>query len=215
MTEKIIILGAGGHSRVIFDLLNNQKIKIYGIIDPLMEIDYLRKTFPSYNYFKHDDEILNQDPEEIILINGLGSIPNDDNKRRNAFYKFSEKGFKFLTLVSRNAVVSPSAKLSEGTQIMRGAIIQSGVSIGANSIINTGAIIDHDCIIGDHTHIAPGAVLSGKVTMGESVHVGTNASIIQSIKLGNNVVVGAGTSVVRDIDDNTTIYPAKTFLKNS
>ena len=212
--QKIIIVGAGGHARVIFDLLNQQKIDIHAIIDPSRDIDYLSKNFPNSKYFKHDDEILNDDPSEIMLINGLGSIPNDGSKRKKVFYKFSEKGFKFLSIVSEQAIISPSVKLSEGAQVMSGAIIQSGVFIGLNSIVNTGAVVDHDCIIGDHTHIAPGAVLSGKVTTGESVHIGTNASVIQSVKLGSFVVVGAGSSVTRNLEDGSTIYPAKTFLKN-
>lgn len=111
----------------------------------------------------------------------------------------------FGVAIHPTAVVSPSARIGEGTVVMAGAIINAGAVIGKHCIINTGASVDHECVLGDYVHIAPRVALCGQVHVGEGTLVGVGSCVIPCIKIGSWCTVGAGTAVVRDVADGKTV----------
>ncbi len=197
--RPVIVLGAGGHSKVVINVLNKLDRTILGVTDPNKTIN---ETFFDMKILG-SDEIINQyRTDEIELVNGVGNLPND-NTRALVSNRFEDLGYKFTTIIHPTAEVSENVTLLDSVQIMAGCIIQPGVIIGKNSIINTGAIIDHDCQIGSNCHIAPGVTLSGGVQIDNNTHIGTGTVVIQNIVIGENVIVGAGSIVVKDIKDDT------------
>ena len=198
----VIILGAGGHAKVLADILIRMSVKIIGFT----EIDNTRvgKRLLGIPILGHDDVILGYNASEVALVNGLGSIGRTE-KRKHIYAKYKAGGFSFAKVIDPNTIIANSATISEGVQIMAGAVIQPDSSIGENTIINTRASIDHDCIIGSHVHIAPGVTLSGGVTVGDGVHIGTGAIVIQGVRIGSNSMIGAGTLVLRDVMEGTRV----------
>ena len=209
MNKPVIVLGAGGHASVLVDMLRSQGVVPIALVAPAAGT--LRAALADIPLW-HDEEILTHHPDEVVLVNGIGSLPGNP-LRATLFARYRALGYRFASVVSAQAMVSAYAVLEEGAQVMAGAIIQAGAQIGANSIINTGAIVDHDCWIGGNNHIAPGAVLSGGVSTGDAVHIGTGAMLIQNIKIGSHTVVGAGATVSKDLAPNKTLYVAKPFLR--
>lgn len=196
MMRPVIIVGAGGHAKVLIAAIMLLRREIFGVMEANRE---KQDGFPLAIPIIGDDEAIKKyRPDEIELVNGIGSV-GSPHKRMEIYQKFKKKGYKFASVVHPSAIVMSDVQLGEGVQIMAGAIIQAGCRIGDNSIINTGAILDHDCIIGEHTHIAPGVVLSGDVHVGVASHVGTSATIIQGIKIGENSIIGAGAVVIKNI----------------
>ncbi|WP_337633298.1 acetyltransferase [Prevotella sp.] len=125
--------------------------------------------------------------------------------------KANNPDIKFATAIHPSAVISPSAKIGEGTVVMAGAVINADAVIGNHCIVNTGATVDHDCKIGDYCHIAPGVNISGATHVGEGTWVGVGSCVIQCLNIGKNCMIGAGSVVVKDIPDNVTAFgcPAK------
>lgn len=210
MSLPVIVLGAGGHAKVLINALLESSAVIAGVLDPDPELagtcvlgvpvlggDSIATEFP---------------PSEVQLVNGLGSV-GTSAKRRQLYDKFKALGYGFATVVHPSAIVASDVVLGEGAQVMAGSIIQPGSSIGCNSIVNTRASTDHDCIVGNHVHIAPGATLSGGVSVGEATHIGTGATVIQGISIGINAIVAAGAVVVKDIHARTKVrgVPAREF----
>lgn len=208
----MIILGAGGHAKVLVDSLRLQSIKLLGITDS--DPNKKGQLLLGVPVMGNDEEVMKYPVETICLVNGVGSV-RVNPRRRQLFEHFKSKGYQFASVVHPSAIIATDAVLSEGAQIMAGAIIQTGCRIGANAVINTGAIMDHDCHIGDHAHIAPGATLSGGVRIGNNTHIGTGATIIQGIQIGRNSLVAAGAVVIRDVPDDMTVagVPAKEGIK--
>jgi sugar O-acyltransferase (sialic acid O-acetyltransferase NeuD family) len=208
----LIILGGGGHSRVLIDALFLRRRTLMGYTDVIKEVS--RNL--SVPHIGDDTAVLERDPEELALVNGLGSIGSTASRKR-LYDLFHGKGYRFETVVHPSAVVASDVQLGEGVQIMAGAVVQSGTHLGANAIINTGALVDHDCEIGAHSHIAPGAVLSGTVHIGEGTHVGTGAVIIQGVTVGSNSIIGAGTVVLKDVPSHVTFVgvPGKIIRQNA
>jgi sugar O-acyltransferase (sialic acid O-acetyltransferase NeuD family) len=204
MTVKhsAIILGAGGHSRVVSDTLIRLGFSIAAHIDPKNDI-----KVPSGAAVWPNERGLKDFKGNFDLFNGVGSIDLQTLiARKNLFLRLKNQGFKFANLVDPTATLANNVSLGEGIQILMGCRIQVGTSIGANVLVNTGATIDHDCNIGDHTHIAPGVTISGGVTVGEGVHIGTSAVIIQGCRIGSGSVIAAGAVVTGDVVENSVVY---------
>ncbi|RPJ96826.1 acetyltransferase [Rummeliibacillus sp. TYF005] len=205
MNKPIIIIGNGGHALVLTELLMLNKKQILGFTSPSNETNKFDLA-----YLGNDSIIFNYDPEEIELVLGIGSVqPN--SIRSKIFNEFKLKGYHFATCIHPKAIITSTAKIGEGVQIMAGAIIQSFAEIKDNSIVNTGAQIDHECIINKNVHLAPGTILSGNVQIGSNSHVGTGVKIIQGVTIGGNTMIAAGAVVVKDIPENSKVMgiPAK------
>ena len=208
--EDIILMGAGGHCKVIIDIIKgNNTYNIVGILDPqskglsILDIPIIG-----------DDNLLldlrrKGVSNAFICIGAMGSTSY--SVRNELLDKLRRIGFKLPKLIHRNAVVSDFSSIGDGTCVMAGVIVNAGAMIGENCIINTGVIIEHDCIIANNTHISPGTSIAGGVKIGNNGHVGIGSSIIQGINIGNNVVIGAGAAVISDISDDSVAVgvPAK------
>lgn len=209
MTKRYLVLGGGGHARVIIDILATRKTPIEAIVAPELG---QKPEFQGLKHLREDSEVSHYRPNEVILVNALGSLPGQYNLREVLYERFKQAGYQFLTVISETAIVSKYATLEEGVQVLPGAILNA-CHVGESSIINTGAIVEHDVTIGKHCHIAPGATICGNVSVGNNVHIGAGATIIQGIDIGDGAVVGAGSVVSRNLAPREIHYPAKSFIK--
>jgi UDP-perosamine 4-acetyltransferase len=118
--------------------------------------------------------------------------------------KASAIGFRLATIVSRQAWVSPTARLGLGTVVMAGAIVQVEAELGELGIVNTGASIDHECRLGRAVHVAPHATLCGNVVAGDRVWIGAGSTVIEETKIADDVFIAAGATVTGDIAEPGT-----------
>jgi UDP-perosamine 4-acetyltransferase len=199
MKVKIILVGGGGHCKVIIDAIKMvNKLQIYGITDS----DVKEKIVSGVSVIG-DDSILPSVYKKGIknAFVSVGSIGNCAVRK-----KISENlrriGFNLPKIIHPSAVIASDVEIGEGTFIAAGVVINPGVKIGKNSIINTSSSIDHDCEIGDFVHVAPGVTLSGAVKIGDETHIGTGANVVQCVNIGKNVFVKAGSLVSKNVTDN-------------
>jgi len=204
MKPKLLLIGAGGHGKVVLDLLLHvQEYSIAGIIDlrervgdKVLGVSVVGtdKDLPQFfrNGIKHC----------FISVGSVG-----DPGVRIKLYDLARKtGFKFPNLIHPSAYISPRALLGEGNYIGPGVTINVNAKISDHCIINTGAIIEHDCQVGDFVHIASGAVLSGGVSVGDHSHVGAGSVVIQNLKIGAKTMIGAGSIVTKNIRAGVIAY---------
>lgn len=210
--KKIVLIGGGGHSKVVIDIIkSNDEFEIVGVTEKNSELNKV-SDIPILGNDSILEELFNKGVEYAFICIGV----NKDNNLRNILYsKVKDIGFKIPTLIHKQALVSPYAKVGKGTCVMAGAIINSHAQIGINSVINTGSIIEHDCIVGDNTFISPGAILAGNVTIKNNSFIGMGSKIIEGKTIGNNVTIGAGAVVIDDMPDNCVAVgvPAKVIKK--
>lgn len=184
----MILYGASGHAKVIIDILEANGQKIDFIVDDNPALTELVGYEVRRNTGEYDEAIISIGSCEIRkkLVEGL-------------------KVGKYSTAVHPSAVVSPRAKIDEGSVVMQGAVVQSCAKIGMHCIVNTGASVDHDCEIGDFVHVAPHATVLGGVKVGEGSWIGAGAVIKQYITIGKNCMIGAGAVVLHDVPDEATV----------
>jgi len=201
---KIILIGAGGHSKVIQDMIAvQQNYELYAVLDDAFEqMEMKDGIIQAHTSFL--DEL---DMEEYKFCIAIGH----NATRKRLFEHFSIPIGQYATIIHHSAVVSATASIGYGTVILPNAVINANAVIGDHGIINTNAVVEHDNELADYVHISPSATLSGTVTVEEGAHIGTNATVIPQQLIGKWTTIGAGAVVINHIKDYATAVgiPAK------
>jgi UDP-perosamine 4-acetyltransferase len=190
--DRVVILGAGGHAKVVIELFRAQGRAIAGLID------------------------LDPAPRSVLEVPVLGAaaaLPGlvasglhhafvaigDNLARERVARQAVELGLNLVNAISPAANVSPTARLGQGVAIMAGAVVNADAVIGDLAIINTAAVVDHDCHLERACHVGPGAALAGNVRLAHGVLVGVGATVMPGCAIGAGAVVGAGACVTADL----------------
>lgn len=195
--KDCILIGAGGHARVVRELAELCGANILGVCDPKFQGEK-GQFWHGLNVLGGDEHLSEVDPKKVLLLNGIGMMPGS-RIRMAAFERFRKMGFSFPPLVHPFAWVSQSASIYEGVQINAGAVVQPGAAIGENTILNTRSSVDHDSEVGAHCHLAPGATLCGDVCIGDGSFIGAGATVTQGTIVSPEAFIKAGSLTIRNI----------------
>jgi UDP-perosamine 4-acetyltransferase len=197
LRERAVVIGAGGHAKVIIEILEEQaRLEIAGCVSRQPGGEVL--GYPVLG----DDGILpalyTQGVRKAFVAIG------DNRARRSAMERAAAAGFELINAVSRHSAISARARLGCGVAVMPGAVVNVMSRIGDGAIVNTGATVDHDCDIGRWAHIAPGTNLAGGVTIGDGVFLGVGSRVLPGISVGPWTTVGAGAVVIGNLPGAVT-----------
>jgi UDP-perosamine 4-acetyltransferase len=195
--KDVILIGGGGHARVVICILKKLKGEIRGYTDRKTNEKVLGVPF-----LGSDDEIekLLTGSETMSAVIAVGQVGS--GKHREAIWRrLCSLDLLFPSVVSPDAVVNEDVVIGDATVVMDGAIINTGARLGIGVIANTHATIEHDVTLGDWVHVAPGATISGGVNVGRCSMIGVGATVIEGRSIAGDTIVGAGATVVRDITE--------------
>lgn len=198
----MILFGASGHSKVILDILLQNKISVECVYDDKPKTDSIFGIPVRANSLKYSDA------NDAIISIGNNSI------RKSVSEKYPN--LKFVKAIHFSSIISTFADVGEGTVVMANVTVNPDAKIGKHCILNTGCVVEHDCIIEDFVHISPNAALAGNVTVGEGSQIGIGACVIQGVKVGKWSIIGAGSVIISDIPDYSVVVgnPGKVIKKN-
>jgi UDP-perosamine 4-acetyltransferase len=209
----VLILGAGGHGKVILDILRAAgEHKPVGFIDADRS---LTGTIVNGLPVLGPPNLL---PKLRAKVKGAIVAIGDNHTRRSYAAMVREQGMELINAIHPSAVVSPSAKLGSNIAICAGACVCVDARLADSVIVNTAAVVDHECEVGEAVHVCPGALLAGRVRIGAEALIGMGAKVIQCLAVGDGAVVGAGAVVIRDVPAGATTVgvPARVIkLANS
>ena len=199
---KCILIGGGGHGRVLLETIEQQRPGVVvGVLDSRPGLKQVTEV-PVLG----GDEMMPRlkDLHFTHFVIGVGS--SQPCRVRAELYLAARKaGLEPLAVVHPAAVLSHQAQLAAGCQIMARAVVNTGARLGGHVLVNTGAIVEHDVVIGAHSLIGSGAILGGGVQVGERSSIGAGAVIRQGIRLGAQVVIAEGVVVKQDVPDGSEI----------
>ncbi len=202
MMNRLIIIGASGHGKVVADIavLNGYKEIVFLDNNPAIS------ECAGFRVIGSDRMAAELDGDLFVAV-GVGKVRKhlmDVNSNRH-----------FPILIHPAAVVAKNAEIGEGTVVMAGAVINPGAKIGRGVIVNTSSSIDHDCVIRDFVHIAVGSHLSGTVKVGNGTWIGVGATVSNNVNICGGCIIGAGAVVIKDIEEKGTYIgvPAKRIMK--
>jgi sugar O-acyltransferase (sialic acid O-acetyltransferase NeuD family) len=186
--KEIIIIGAGGHTRSIIDVIEQEgKFSIIGIVDNTLAVG---SKVLNYKVIGNDNDLKQLRENYKYAIIGVGQIKTS-TIREKLFIKLKELGFTLPVIISPRAYVSKYAKIEEGTIIMHDVLVNVNAKVGKNCIINTKALLEHDSIVEDFCHISTGVVINGGVIVKQNSFIGSNATIKEYIKVSDFIKAGS------------------------
>lgn len=190
--KRLLVIGAGGHAKVVIDVARAAGWSPVAALDPVGAGHYCADV----PVIGNDDMAQHLHDEGMrFAVVALGG----NRLRARIGDRLQAIGYHCPAMVHPGAIISPYAKIGDGTVIMPGAIVNSHAHIGAFAIINTGAIVEHDCRIGNGAHVAPRSVMGGNVELGDLVLFGIGAVARPETMIERNATVAAGAVVVSKI----------------
>lgn len=193
MCKNVVIIGAGGHAKVIADIVKKSGDNLLGFLDDSKEAG--SEVLDAFVLGGVDSFL---EYADAYLIIGIGN----PKVRETISQKLT--GCQLYTAIHPTAVIGEGVRIGEGTCVMANAVINPDAVVGKYCIINTAAIVEHDNRLADFVHVSPGAALAGTVTVGERTHIGIGANVKNNTAICADVVVGAGGVVIRDITEEGT-----------
>lgn len=187
--KKLIIIGAGGHGKVVADLA---KLNGYSDIQFLDDNEAI-KSCGSYSVVGTCKDIDEYSDYDFIVAIG------DSHIRKTFQEQLEEKHYFVTTLVHPASVIAEDVRIATGSVVMAGSVINPGTIIGKGCIVNTSASVDHDCLISDYVHISVGAHLAGDVKIDSHTWVGIGAVISNDVSVCHNCMIGSGSVIIKDI----------------
>lgn len=209
MEKKVIVIGSGGHAKIIIDILHETgKVDIIGLTSNDLPEGSLFQGYPVLG----NDSVLphHKSGNSVYAVMGVGGYRNNVT-RTNLFMKIKNTGFIFLNAIHPRSYISKMSTLGEGVTVFPGAVINAGVTIGNNVIIATNSSIDHDSSIENNVLISAGVTVGASARICEGALMALGSKVISGMTIGANSLIAAGAVVVSNIGDNKTVFglPAK------
>ena len=202
MSKRVVIYGAGGHGKVVFDVLIAAGMQVMGFVDDRPgRHDVLGKPVLG--------SLWSFGPVDGVIV-AIG----ENRTRAEKYRELRSAGVELVNAIHPNAVVSPYARLGNGILVAPGVVVNVDAVIGDNTILNTGASVDHDCVIGDHVHIAPASTLGGTVLVDDGAFLGIGTRVVPGMRIGSWSTTGAGSVVIRHVEPGSTVIgvPARPLI---
>lgn len=211
MQKKILVIGGGGHAKVVIDALLANSYEIAGVLEASEDrIGTLVCGVPIIGCDADASRLYNEGVREAVVA--IGHLGNGAIRQR-CITQLREIGFHLPAIIHPRAVISPFAHIGDGTVVFAGAVVNPDARVGENCIINTGAVVEHDVVLGENVHVAPRAAISGAARVGSGTFVGMGSCILQGRTVGMNCIVGAGSVVLRDVPDGMTVVGVPAVCK--
>jgi len=211
-STKCLIVGCGGHGRVVLDiLLNASRVDVVGFVDSNRKM--IGRRIDGVEVLGHPDDLPGV-KRAFGVHRAIVAIGNNGVRRAFAD-RLEALGFEVINAIHPSANLARNVTLGTNIVIAAGALVCAHCQIGDSVILNTGCIVDHESMIGTATHVCPGARLAGRVTVEAGAFVGIGATIIQNIRVGCEAVVGAGAVVTEDVPPMSTVVgvPARVIKR--
>lgn len=196
MKDKLIIIGASGHGKVVADIaIKMNKWQSIAFLDDdesikiSMGLEVIGKTADAFAY-KYEADFF------VAIGNNM--------TREKIQVKLIDDGLNVTSLVHPSAVIGTDVEIGIGTAVMAGVVINSSSKIGKGCIVNTNCSLDHDNLIGDYVHISPGVRNAGNVNIGKGTWLGIGSIVSNNVNICSCCKVGAGAVVVKDIAEPGT-----------
>lgn len=196
----IVIIGAGGHGRVVLDILQASKhYHVRGFLDSNKDLHgHFVDGVPVLGDIGMLDELRSAGVAGAIVAIG------DNSTRKFYASVVASHNLQLVNAIHPTASLARTVTIGSNVVIAAGAMVCAHAAVSDSAVLNTGSIVEHECSIGQAAHICPGVRLAGHVTVGPLAFVGIGAVVIQGLTIGQAAVIGAGSVVLRDVSPYTT-----------
>lgn len=200
--RQVVIVGAGGHGREVFDAISAmsthspQKLEVLGFVSDSEPDSFGMKLLRAP--LLGDRGILGSLVAEFIVAIGDGAVRREIDLFADAL------GRKAISVVHPRATIGTDAVVGPGCYLAPGAVVMTNARLGRHVHVNVNAVVSHDADVGSYTTLSPGVMINGAARVGSEVFFGTGAIVLPGRTVGDGAVIGAGAVVTTDIPDGVT-----------
>lgn len=210
--KDFILWGSAGHAKVLNEIIKLNGGQVIALFDNTHVNSVLKNVPIYYGNEGFQNWIRSRNSKEVF---GLAAIGGARGLDRLSIHKlFQENGICTPTIIHPSAVISESATLGSGSQVLALANVAPDSKLGDGCIINNQVNVDHECSLGDGVHLGPGSKLCGCVNIGDNAFIGAGATILPRISIGPNATIGAGAVVTKDVPAHVTVVGNPARLLN-
>lgn len=199
---NLVIIGAGGLAREVFDLAHicyadHPGFSVKGFLSDspsdIADMGYppVLGTVDGYEIQPHD-----------VFFCGIGKVTD----RKRTVEIISGKGGQFLNLIHPTAILSPSAKVGIGVAIKAYCSLSSDVKVGDFTYLQSSVILGHDVQIGRYCQVNSFAFFAGHVKVHDLCTISAGANLIQNVVVEEQAIVGMGSVVLNRVKAGTTVF---------
>lgn len=196
MKDKLIIIGASGHGKVVADIAI--KMNRWQRISFLDDDESIKISMGLEVIGKTTDAFLYKEESNFFVAMGSNII------REKIQEKLLDEGLSVVKLIHPSAVIGKDVEIGIGSVVMAGVVINSSTRIGKGCIINTSSSLDHDNVIAEYVHISPGVRTAGRVGIGKGSWIGIGSVVSNNINICSGCKIGAGAVIVKHITEPGT-----------
>lgn len=202
MRKRLIIVGAGGLGRIVYDVLINDvelrdEVDLAGFLDTRTHL-----VLPP----ELDCPILGSpldhpvQPDEVFI-----PAVGNPKWRKNLVGPLATQGAEFF-IYARRAAVAARARIGRGSFLTPGAVISTDCQIGDFSYLDTYTILGHDVRIGKYCMVGAMSFLAGGVQIGDGVTINPHATIAKGVQIGDDATIGIGSVIVKNVPAGVTMF---------
>lgn len=156
--QNLIIIGAGGLGREVYDLAVDAGTYIVrGFVDANPAAS------PGVVPVLGTPDAYEIQPGDVFIC----AIGNP-TVRRKCVEQLQQRGAHFTTLIHPTAIVSPTAKIAQGCIIKPYVTIGSLACVGKHTVVQPHTTLEHDVRVGSFCLIGAGSVMQGATTAADS-----------------------------------------------
>jgi sugar O-acyltransferase (sialic acid O-acetyltransferase NeuD family) len=191
VSGPLYVFGAGGHGKVVADILIASGEQVAGFLDEVKPVGAIVMGLPVVGSF---DKL----SAGVRVALGVG----ENISRARVAALCHRASVEIVTAIHPRAVVSRTAQIGEGAVVMALAVVNADARVGRGAILNTCAVVEHDCVVGEFAHLSPNATMGGTCVVRAFAQLGIAATMLPNTEVGEYTTVGGGALVTRNVPSN-------------
>lgn len=163
MGNRIVIIGAGGHGKVVCDaILAQNEYIVNGFVDNTLEVG--TTVINNYKVIAKQDDLESLKSQVDFFIVAIGN-----NKMRKHISNYAKTMLKQAVVIHPSSVIGSNVIIGAGTVVLANSVINAEAVIGENVIVNARVVVDHDCKIGNNIHLSIGTMVGSNSVISDDI----------------------------------------------
>ncbi len=202
--KNLVIIGARGFGREVFDLATNTQAFIDGEYQIKGFLDDKIDALDGYKgYPEIIDSVEHYTPEENdVFVCALGTV----QPKKEYAEMILAKGGEFINLVDLKANVRSDISHLKGVLIFSFVFVSVDVTLSDFVSLQHFSCLGHDARVGKWSHMSSYSTITGYTVLEDEVMLQTGAKVVPKKTVGKGGFVGAGSLVIRNVKPGQSVF---------